>query len=514
MPLSIGELLQGRYRIEALLGKGGMGAVYRAWDDSLSISVAIKENLDASEEARKQFHAEARILARLSHPNLPRVTDHFFIPGQGQYLVMDYVDGEDLGSMLRWLGVLPEPQVLEWISQVCDALAYLHRQPSPVIHRDVKPANIKIRSDGRAMLVDFGIAKVYDPSLSTTMGAKAVSPGYSPPEQYGDIKTDACSDVYALGATLYHLLTGEKPLDGLQRIAGQVTMPAPRERNPGISPQVEHAILKAVDVATERRFQDVDAMRKALTQPLDGPQLMTPSAGVRSPQRDDAAVSSSRSWLWLAATAIIGLLLVVGGAGLVLTYGPRLVDTWRRHQDETTPAVMLESAPVTTKLPEVAPEPTETLFTTTAPDPTPSREAQMVTATRPMPTPDRGVTALALCAGPDFVGLQCRSSALVFPPTTEAIYASWQSRDSLVKRTQFTRRWYKDGILIVESTHVAGETARWTPSDGISYYVYLSATEGTGKRVWNAPWLPRGAYRFELLLDGVLTEVVDFTIRD
>jgi hypothetical protein len=270
MRLSIGQLLRNnRYRIDALLGQGGMGAVYRAWDTSLDIPVAVKENLDTSAEAQKQFGREAQLLARLAHPSLPRVTDYFFIPGQGQYLVMDFVEGEDLEAMVRRLGALPEPQVLNWIAQVCDALAYLHSQPSPVIHRDIKPANIKIRGDGRAMLVDFGIAKVFDPVLATTMGARAVSPGYSPPEQYGGGVTDPRSDVYALGATLYHLLTGCQPPESVQRAVG-ARMPLPRQVNGQISPMAEQTILKAIEVATDRRFQSVGELKAALMRPRPG----------------------------------------------------------------------------------------------------------------------------------------------------------------------------------------------------------------------------------------------------
>ena len=153
MTLANGLILHDRYKVETLLGQGGMGAVYKAWDQSLNIPVAVKENLDATPEAQAQFGREAHILASLSHPNLPRVTDTFFIPGQGQYLVMDYVEGEDLQSMLQRQGTLPQAHVLSWILQICDALAYLHSQPSPIIHRDIKPSNIRIRLDGRAMLV-------------------------------------------------------------------------------------------------------------------------------------------------------------------------------------------------------------------------------------------------------------------------------------------------------------------------------------------------------------------------
>ena len=147
MSLAVGEVLNIRYRIAALLGQGGMGAVYRAWDLNLKMAVAVKENYDASADAQRQFEREATLLARLSHPNLPRVTDHFAVPGRGQYLVMDYVEGESLESVLDRQATLPEEQAVAWTSQVCDALAYLHQQSPPVIHRDIKPANIFITDD-------------------------------------------------------------------------------------------------------------------------------------------------------------------------------------------------------------------------------------------------------------------------------------------------------------------------------------------------------------------------------
>jgi serine/threonine protein kinase len=281
MPLTQGQVVHNRYRIAVPLGQGGMGAVYRAWDLSLEIPVALKENLDASPEAQKQFGHEARILARLSHPKLPRVTDYFFIAGQGQYLVMDFVEGEDLESMLRRHGRVDEAQVVPWLEQVCDAVAYLHNQPSPIIHRDIKPANIKVRPDGRAMLVDFGIAKVYNPQFATTIGARAVTPGYSPPEQYGAGTTDARSDVYALGATLYHLLTGQHPPESVQRMVGSATLAPPRSLNPQMSPALEQAILRATEIATDRRFQGVSELRGALKpQPPKAPGLPSAGSGV------------------------------------------------------------------------------------------------------------------------------------------------------------------------------------------------------------------------------------------
>ncbi|MEW5871627.1 MAG: protein kinase [Chloroflexota bacterium] len=330
MPLSAGQTLNhDRYRIDSLLGQGGMGAVYRAWDTTLDIPVAIKENLDASPEAQKQFNREASLLARLSHTNLPRVTDYFFIPEQGQYLVMDYVEGEDLQSMLNRLGKLPTPQVLNWIAQICEALGYLHSQPSPIIHRDIKPSNIRIRPDGRAMLVDFGIAKVYDPHLATTVGAKAVTPGYSPPEQYGGGRTDTRSDIYALGATLYHLLTGQLPPESVQRMVSNVPLPPPRQIKPDIDPNLELVILKSVEIATDRRFQTVEELREALTQPVlktahIAPEM--PAAPRHAPARGERRSTPQKTTPWLKIGAIgIGLTVVVAVCVVVVLLGGSLL---------------------------------------------------------------------------------------------------------------------------------------------------------------------------------------------
>ncbi len=180
--LAIGSILQNRYRIVKLIGQGGFGAVYRGWDLSLEQPVAVKENFGSDAESQRQFEREAKLLAGLRHPNLPRVGDHFVVPGQGQYLVMDFVEGKSLTTLLSERGgPLDEAEVLPWMRQVCEALDYLHTRTPPIIHRDVKPDNIIITSDGRAVLVDFGISKVYDPGKGTTIGAKAVTPGYSPP---------------------------------------------------------------------------------------------------------------------------------------------------------------------------------------------------------------------------------------------------------------------------------------------------------------------------------------------
>jgi len=250
VPLDVGEIINNRYRIVRLLCEGGFGAVYRAWDINLKGPVAVKENHEISPQAQKQFTHEAELLFKLRHPNLPRVTDHFFVPEQGQYLVMDYVEGEDLQTMLDARGgkPLPEQQVLPWVEQVCDALTYLHSQDPPILHRDIKPGNIKITPDGEAMLVDFGIAKVYDPDHHTTVGARAVTPGYSPPEQYGT-GTDAQSDVYARAASpdaaLRAQAADELALDASHRAVNMLVVLLQRDVD-------ENVRLRAV-LALERR---------------------------------------------------------------------------------------------------------------------------------------------------------------------------------------------------------------------------------------------------------------------
>jgi eukaryotic-like serine/threonine-protein kinase len=265
MPLTTGQILQDRYRIAKLVGQGGFGAVYRAWDVNLNGPCALKENLDTSPEAQKQFQLEASLLSRLRHLNLPRVTDHFFLPGQGQYLVMDYVEGENLDSLLQKRGrPFDEAELLPWIEQVCAALEYLHGRTPPIIHRDLKPQNIIITPDGTAMLVDFGISKLYNPQKATSTGGRGATPGYSPPEQYGQGRTDARSDIYGLGATLYTLLTGDSPPDAIERLLQQTPLTPPRQIGKSVSSNTEKVILQAIALQPTDRFTTVSASRTAL----------------------------------------------------------------------------------------------------------------------------------------------------------------------------------------------------------------------------------------------------------
>lgn len=276
MPLNTGTLIHNRYRIARLIGQGGFGAVYRAWDTSLNRPCALKENLDTSQEAQRQFEREAQILAGLIHPHLPRVTDHFIVPGQGQYLVMDFVEGEDLASFIARGERVTEEQALTWMTQVADALVYLHNQPQPVIHRDIKPANIRITPEGKAMLVDFGLVKVYDIHLKTTIGARAVTPGYSPPEQYGRGTTDHRTDIYALAATLYTLLTGQDPTESIQRVVGDPLIPVDT-LNPLVSHHLALVLEQAMALNPSQRYQSTKAFISALTVPAIPPKIAAPA---------------------------------------------------------------------------------------------------------------------------------------------------------------------------------------------------------------------------------------------
>jgi serine/threonine protein kinase len=318
--LSVNQVIHNRYRIERLVGQGGFGAVYQVWDMKLNLTCALKENFETSPAAQRQFNHEATILAGLRHSALPQVTDYFSLPGQGQYLVMDYVEGIDLKTKLEQNGApLSVNQVLPWILQVADALAYLHSQKPPIIHRDLKPENIIITPAGKAMLVDFGVAKVYDPTLKTTIGARAVTPGFSPPEQYGQGTTDARSDIYALGATLYTLLTNQEPVESVQRTL-RIPLVAPRQLNPSISPSLEAAILKAMEPVPADRYQRMEHFRAALTQQQNLASLPRVKAS-SAPQKASIAKSPKRIGILPTNFTLLLGLIVLFSIGIFILLG-------------------------------------------------------------------------------------------------------------------------------------------------------------------------------------------------
>ena len=269
-----GDLLNNRYRIETILGQGGMGSVYRARDEHLDTPVAIKENLFLSEEYVRQFYREATILAKLRNGNLPSVRDYFFIKGQGQYLVMDYIPGEDLRQRIQRIGLLPEMDVALMGIEICNALSYLHTLSPPIIHRDIKPGNIKITPHGEIILVDFGLAKFFFDNQATTTGARAMTPGFSPPEQYGTARTDERSDIYSLGATLYAALTGKIPEDGLSRATNKAGLSPLKIMRPKLDSSLAMTIEKALSIEPEDRFQSAEEFKTALINAMELSELL------------------------------------------------------------------------------------------------------------------------------------------------------------------------------------------------------------------------------------------------
>ena len=331
--LQSGVVLRDRYELLGLIGQGGMGAVYKATDHRLPGRLcAIKEtwpqpgiSAEALAQARRQFLREASTLARLDHPNLPKVSDYFSLAPLGDdrpdaerdYLVMDYVPGQDLYQVVqeahREGRLLEVRQVLGWMEQLCDALAYLHRQEPPVLHRDVKPANVKLTPEGRIKLVDFGLVKPLDPDDPKTLtGLHGIgSLPYTPIEQYaGDLgHTDTRSDGYGLGATLYHLLTGQAPASAQDRFLDSRALPLPREVNPAISPEVEQAVMAAMALHPNDRPPSVAAWAEMLAR--SAPTSPVAVAEAQSKEIGWGQALRQNWWLALIALAAIATAIVL-----------------------------------------------------------------------------------------------------------------------------------------------------------------------------------------------------------
>ena len=265
-----GTELQNRYRVVRQLGKGGMGAVYEAVDLRLDATVAIKEAFSRDVRLRKQFEHEARLLAQLHHPALPRVTD-YFTEDERVFLVMQFIAGEDLAEIItNQPGPLPRSTVIAWADQLLDALIYLHTRARQIIHRDIKPHNLKLTADGKIALLDFGLAKTdSDTSAVSSTSIFGFTRRYSPPEQMQDQGTSPQSDIYALGATLYHLLTAVKPPDAMVRTAAIAKAQADplqpaHELHAAVGPEISAMLLKAMELNPARRFTDANEFRQAL----------------------------------------------------------------------------------------------------------------------------------------------------------------------------------------------------------------------------------------------------------
>lgn len=376
--------LQNRYQILRLLGQGGMGAVYLAFDHRLNQNIALKENTGGD---ARQFQAEAELLARLRHNNLPRVIDHFIEPNGSQYLVMDYIEGEDLETLRQTRGALPEAQVRAWFDQILDAVTYLHSQG--IIHRDIKPDNIKITPTGQAVLVDFGIAKIFQAGQYTRTSQKFGSPGYASPEHYHG-GTNQQSDIYSLGATLYAVLTGSPPPDAQSLEKGTAILVPPRNINPAISPQMEQVILRAMQIPLNTRWAAIQEVKDALAR-------LAPTI----PIAKNPAVQKNT---WIAALGAIILMLCLFGGGLVWAFSnsqmiaiaaPTATQAIGRARDTLPPKPILSPTvrPSPTVVASGTPQPFTTRILTPAITPTkilPTKTIQSAASSTPkltiMPT--------------------------------------------------------------------------------------------------------------------------------
>jgi len=486
MSLTPGDLLRERYRIIGMIGKGGMGAVYRGEDTVLQTTVAIKENLNPLPQAVKQFKREAVLLASLRHPNLPRVTDHF-IEGDLQYLIMDYVPGDDLKTILERQGALPESQVIGWCREICEALTYLHTQHPPVTHRDIKPANIKITPDGKPVLVDFGIAKASEIGSVTTTGARSLTPGFAPPEQYGSSPTDSRSDQYSLAATLYSLLTGQIPPDSLERALEQVALKPIRDWNPKISPAVDASIWKAMSLSPSERFLSVKDFFEGVSGDIElsilAPQTTQPAGREpltvirRTPEKTtkekehpeapgpQAGVAGGRK-LPLPILAAAGALICLAATGLAV--GGYALSGSLPLASKASPTQDVRETPA-----HVA-SPTETILISGAGDATPTKNAipspTVTLSPTAIPTPAGGTKLLAFVsnrsgnkyqiftynlASRETVQLtddQADKGRLAWAPDGKKIY--YEARTSDGKKDIFVMN--ADGSDPVNLTNVAG----------------------------------------------------------
>ncbi len=342
--LADNTIVSNRYQIIRQIGRGGMGAVYETLDLRLQTTVALKQRMTVDDTYRHAFEREARMLARLRHPGLPIVSDHFF-EGDNQFLVMEYVVGPNLHDLLEnQHGPLDVAESLRIVDQMLDILIYLHACQPPVIHRDIKPQNIKLRaSDQRAMLLDFGLAKGQSSggSTQTKSSVFGYTPTYAPPEQISGTGTDPHSDLYSLGATLYHMLTGKSPASAMDRMAAMLEkradpLQAAISINPRLTPALSDVCQRALALAPADRFQTAEEMRTALSamssaQPVRVPSLvkvadsetiaMGRAEEHAAPQIAGSGGAGRRSGLWIGV-ALVLLVLVGGGSAVFFMLKP------------------------------------------------------------------------------------------------------------------------------------------------------------------------------------------------
>lgn len=342
--LAPGTVLSGRYCVESVLGQGGMGAVYLAKNQALGDKqVAIKEmriqtqDLKTHKQAVEQFRQEAKFLAHLEHPNLVGVSDFFEEDGR-YYLVMAYVQGQTLMQALQARrGAFALHKVLDWSKQLCAVLDYLHSQNPPILFRDLKPSNIMLDRNETVRLIDFGIARSFDPEggATATFLQGMGSAGYAPLEQYqGAGGTDPRSDIYSLGATMYHLLTNRVPASPVELVSEGTELDSPRRWNPTLPPAIEQVILKMMSLRKDSRYASIKQVQAALAQierglqQEDGTEMLGPVESARptqvqlaspavitqlTPPAPGLQSSSGDKTLWVTAVTLCGAALLLFG---------------------------------------------------------------------------------------------------------------------------------------------------------------------------------------------------------
>jgi serine/threonine-protein kinase len=416
--LAEGTILENRYRVDSVLAHGGMGAVYKAFDLNLEIAVALKENLLRTPQSIKQFKKEALILARLRHSGLPRVTAHFS-SGDQQYLVMDFIEGQNLWELVhKGESPLDEKQALRYIIQVCQAVSYLHNHNPKIIHRDIKPQNIKVTPDGRAVLVDFGIAKIAEGDNPTETGARGVTHGFSAPEMYGDeTRTTPASDIYSLGATLYAALTGQKPPDSVSLLTKQVKFKSPHKLNPYLSQQITPAIVEAMQMEPDKRPKSVAAWQQRLEEIYHS---LPPGQGVETVAEFDRPVVRRRagSSYWYGVVIVVAATLLLCAFAFFFVFIKVRLST-----DNDTPTAIATAAAVMVLTPADTPTlvgedtPTEATSITETPTDTlsPAEKETPTEAVTSTTTPLVPTVSLARSTATDAPTLRPTSTATASP---------------------------------------------------------------------------------------------------
>ena len=396
MPLTPGQVLNNRYRIAKMVEQTNFGATYRAYDLTMKTACLLEEVFDTG-SGRAAFEHHAPRLLNLQHQHLARINDTFSLPGHSMYLAMEISEGDSLQAQLdQTAGPLPMAQALLWITKICDALTYLHNQQPPLVHCNLSPANIYVLKDGRPVLTGLGAMSVYDAQTRSLPITHAIVPGFSPPEQYGKGKIDSRSDVYALGATLYALLTAKLlPESALIKGKDVATPLAVHEINPQIDQSVSAAIRQATQIDPDKRFASIAEFKQALT---EGPQPAK-AASPPPPKKEKRSLPVKK--LLRALLKVILILALLGG----LVAGGWFAYPYIRR--------MLVKAPASTDIPtqtatlEVQPTPTFTALPTQTEEPTATPEPED-TPTPALPPglfeDDFGVKMALVPAGPFTMG--------------------------------------------------------------------------------------------------------------